>query len=141
MAQRHDFWRGMQVLTQVSSIGAFALTVWFGLPVAGAPGMADAGVRQEAAMAAYQAGHWAQAYQALSSLADDGDAEAARMAGLMVRQGPVLFGRRFEASREQLAAWARLVGQPAPTAPLRRTEAGRDGAEPVQGEPRAVASR
>jgi hypothetical protein len=104
---QHDFWRWMQRLTQGLSIGTVAVTVAMGMPSGG--NGAEAG-RHRAAMAAYQAGRWSEAWVALSSLADQGDAEAARVAALMVRQGPLLFGQRFEASPERQVAWSRLTG-------------------------------
>ena len=82
------------------------------------------------AMAAYQAEQWPQAYEALATLADAGNPDAARVAALMARQGPYLFGQTFKADAERLARWeqsqypteeratARLdVGDEAGTAP------------------------
>jgi hypothetical protein len=65
--------------------------------------------RYREAMERYQAREWPQAFETLSSLADAGDAPAARVAALMARQGPELFGRRFEASAERLARWDRAM--------------------------------
>jgi hypothetical protein len=104
---QQDFWRWMQRLTQGLSLGTVAVTVAMGMPSGGS---ASEPGRHRAAMAAYQAGRWSEAYVALSSLADQGDAEAARVAALMVRQGPLLFGQRFEASPERQVAWSRLTG-------------------------------
>jgi len=66
-------------------------------------------VRYRAAMESYQAQQWPQAYEALSTLADDGNASAARVAAMMVRQGPQLFGQRFDVSPERLARWERTM--------------------------------
>ena len=107
---RADAWRWMQRLTQVLSLVAFAITVFMGVPARGDDGRPAREARHSAAMAAYQAGRWSEAYDGLARLADDGDAEAARLAVLMVRHGPVLFGQRFEAREEQRDAWVRLSG-------------------------------
>ena len=63
------------------------------------------GARLRAAMETYQAQAWPQAYAQLAALADAGDPSAARVAAMMARQGPLLFGRRFEVSPERLARW------------------------------------
>ena len=52
----------------------------------------------EAALAEYERNHWPQAYEALTRLADQGHPEAARIALLMRRYGPALYGREFSAS-------------------------------------------
>jgi hypothetical protein len=76
--------------------------------------------RYREAMETYQARQWPQAFDALAALADAGDAPAARVAALMAREGPELFGRRFEASPARLARWDRAMrggnGAPALTA-------------------------
>ena len=66
-------------------------------------------LRLRAAMAAYQAQQWPQAYEEFAALADHGDAPAARVAAMMVRQGPQLFGQRFDVSPERLARWQRTM--------------------------------
>lgn len=114
MSEQHDFWRWMQRLTQGFSAGTVAVTVILG--GAAALGETPDGTRQRAAMAAYQAGRWTEAFAGLSTLADGGDADAARLAAMMVRQGPLLFGQRFEASPDRQAAWARLTGVRPPSA-------------------------
>ncbi len=63
------------------------------------------GARLRAAMETYQSKMWPQAYSQLAALADAGDPSAARVAAMMARQGPLLFGQRFEVSRERLARW------------------------------------
>jgi hypothetical protein len=63
------------------------------------------GARLRAAMETYQAQMWPQAYAELAALADAGDPSAARVAAMMARQGPLLFGQRFEVSPERLARW------------------------------------
>ena len=78
--------------------------------------MALAGARPESpsgrlrvAMESYQAQQWPQAYEDFAALADHGDAPAARVAAMMVRQGPQLFGQRFDVSPERLARWQRTM--------------------------------
>ena len=69
------------------------------------------------AMEAYEAQQWPQAYAQLSAAADAGDPAAARVATMMARQGPLLFGQRFDVSPERLQQWDQAMrGQPAPVA-------------------------
>ncbi|HMM85256.1 MAG: hypothetical protein ACLGIT_06120 [Gammaproteobacteria bacterium] len=58
-----------------------------------------------AAMDAYERGHWDEAYRVVGALADAGDGEAARIALLMQRHGPQLYGRDFGATPTQRATW------------------------------------
>lgn len=58
------------------------------------------------AMAHYEQSHWPQAFEALSALADQGHGEAQRIALLMWRHGPQLYGLRLQASAEQRQRWA-----------------------------------
>jgi hypothetical protein len=57
------------------------------------------------AMEAYEAQQWPQAYAQLSAAADAGDPAAARVATMMARQGPLLFGQHFDVSPERLQRW------------------------------------
>ena len=69
------------------------------------------------AMEAYEAQQWPQAYAQLSAAADAGDPAAARVATMMARQGPLLFGQHFDVSAERLQRWdlaTRGVLAPAP---------------------------
>jgi hypothetical protein len=69
------------------------------------------------AMEAYEAQQWPQAYAQLSAAADAGDPAAARVATMMARQGPLLFGQRFDVSAERLQRWDRAMrGQLPPVA-------------------------
>ena len=65
--------------------------------------------RYREAMERYQARDWPQAFETLSTLADAGDAPAARVAALMVREGPELFGQRFDVPPQRLARWDRAM--------------------------------
>jgi len=79
--------------------------------------------RFRVAMEAYEAQQWPQAYAQLSAAADAGDPAAARVAAMMARQGPLLFGQHFDVSAERLERWDRAVhGQSAPAASLTSLE-------------------
>ena len=67
------------------------------------------------AVSSFRQGRFPEAYGRFISLADAGHAPAARMALWMYQQGPGLFGADWDSSQDQLDAWSRLVGQPAPT--------------------------
>jgi hypothetical protein len=87
------------------------------------------------AMEAYEAQQWPQAYAQLSAAADAGDPAAARVATMMARQGPLLFGQRFDVSPERLQRWdeaTRGLLQPAqPALTSLETDARRDGLPPA----------
>ncbi len=59
----------------------------------------------DVALADYERSHWRDAYVAFCRLADDGDAEAARLALQMLRYGPQLYGERFEAVPQAVQRW------------------------------------
>jgi len=63
------------------------------------------GARLRTAMQTYQARMWPQAFAQFAALADAGDPAAARVAAMMARQGPRLFGQRFEVEPQRLARW------------------------------------
>ena len=67
-------------------------------PVAFAPTFADAA-------ASLRSGRYADAYGRFVALAEEGDVDAARIALLMHRFGPEVFGSEWDASPEQLEAW------------------------------------
>ena len=69
---------------------------------------AEAAPSFDGAMAAYERNHWDQAYLAFTALADQGHAEAARIALQMWRHGPALYQRSFPANAHQLARWSRV---------------------------------
>lgn len=60
-----------------------------------------------AAMQDYENNHWPQAYAPMARLADDGNAEAARIALQMWLHGRRLYGIEFEASVAQVQLWSR----------------------------------
>ena len=61
------------------------------------------------AMEAYEAQKWPQAYAQLSAAADAGDPAAARVATMMARQGPLLFGQHFDVTPERLQRWEQAM--------------------------------
>lgn len=63
----------------------------------------------EAALQQYDSGRWNVAFGQLSQLADAGDAEAARIAALMVRHGQALYKQSFAVSSDRLQAWIKLA--------------------------------
>ena len=98
-----------------------------------AHGEAPAG-RFRVAMEAYEAQQWPKAYEQLAAAADAGDASAARVATMMARQGPLLFGQRFDVSRERLQRWDQAmrgnVARPAAVPVTSRETDARTGGSP-----------
>ena len=86
------------------------------------------------AMEAYEAQKWPQAYAQLSTAADAGDPAAARVATMMARQGPLLFGQHFDVSPERLQRWDQAMRGKLPavatSVTFRGTDARRDGSPP-----------
>lgn len=73
------------------------------------------------AMELYSVGRWSAAYGRFAALADQGNAEAARIALLMLRHGAKLYGRDWGASQPQINQWMTLA--PLRMAPM-KAEAG-----------------
>lgn len=61
--------------------------------------------RFDRAMAAYEVQHFHDAYARLVRLADEGHAEAARIALMMARHGRTLYGADLQASLAQRRQW------------------------------------
>jgi len=80
-----------------------------GLLLAVAAGTAQAAAAFDEAMEHYEQGRWQQAYRAFATLADSGDAEAARIALQMVRYRHELYRHSFEAPRPQIDRWLQLA--------------------------------
>lgn len=59
----------------------------------------------DTAMQAYAHMHFRQAFDGLARLADDGHADAARIALLMASHGPRLFGQRFGVAPLRRERW------------------------------------
>lgn len=79
------------------------------------------------AMEAYEAQQWPQAYAQLAAAADAGDPAAARVATMMARQGPLLFGQHFDVSPERLQRWDQAMRGNRPAAGAVVTSRGTDG--------------
>jgi hypothetical protein len=73
--------------------------------------MTSADIRFTEAMDLYQLGKWTHAYERLAILADNHHADAARIALLMYRFGPSLYGVTSSASKEQVERWAQIASQ------------------------------
>ena len=85
-------------------------------PVAFAQSASGAAERLHAnAVASFRAARFPEAYGRFIALAGAGHAPAAEQALWMYRHGPSLFGKDWDSSQDQLTAWAKLAGQPAPT--------------------------
>ncbi len=63
------------------------------------------------AMDQYRQGRWSAAYGRFCVLADDGDAQAARIALVMLRHGETMHGTIWSASQPQIEHWAQLARQ------------------------------
>lgn len=61
------------------------------------------------AMAHYKAGKWPGAYGRFAALADHGNAEAARIALIMLRHGAQMYGSAWGASQPQIEQWTKLA--------------------------------
>lgn len=65
----------------------------------------------EDALRLYTQGSWSAAYRRFAGLADQGDAEAARIALLMLHYGTKLYGHTWGASQAQRDQWIALTVQ------------------------------
>ena len=66
------------------------------------------------AMNLYHAGRYGAAYGNLWQLADEGHADAARMALMMLRLGPTLYAAQWAASADQIEHWSALASKSQP---------------------------
>ena len=122
---------GAQVLIGATAVVAACIA----LTGAGMRGNGDVPQgRFRVAMAAYEAQQWPQAYAQLSAAADAGDPAAARVATMMARQGPLLFGQHFDVSPDRLQRWDRAMrGLSAPAGAALESDARRgDSASAVR---------
>lgn len=79
-----------------------------------APANPRASAQFALAMREFKAGRRTAAFGMFMRLADDGDAEAARVALLMVRYGSELYGAGWGASQEQIDYWLAVSRKPMP---------------------------
>jgi hypothetical protein len=80
--------------------------------LAGSPAQAGAGdERFIAAMRLYHEDRYAAAYGRMVELADEGHAEAARVALMMLRLGPTLYRSQWSASQDQIQHWQALASR------------------------------
>lgn len=63
----------------------------------------------DAAMQDYESSRWNQAFEKLAMLADAGNADAARIAVLMSRNGQALYKQQFAVEGSRLKAWLDLA--------------------------------
>ena len=102
--------------TALKFVTAALLVLVCQAPVAFAQSASGAAERLHAnAVASFRAARFPEAYGRFLALADAGHAPAAEQALWMNRHGPSLFGKDWDRSQDQLKAWAKLAGQPAPT--------------------------
>ena len=102
--------------TMLKFAPAALMVLAFHAPTAFAQSASGAAERLHAkAVASFREARFSEAYGRFISLADAGHAPSAEQALWMYRHGPSLFGKDWDSSQEQLTAWARLAGQPAPT--------------------------
>ena len=102
--------------TALKFVTAALLVLVCQAPVAFAQSASGAAERLHAnAVASFRAARFPEAYGRFLALADAGHAPAAEQALWMYRHGPSLFGKDWDSSQDQLTAWAKLAGQPAPT--------------------------
>lgn len=98
----------------VATVAAAAMT-WalFVAPAAHAqsPAAASGAIAERLhaeAVASFKRGRYPEAYGRFIRLADSGHAPSAAVAQFMYTQGPALFGRDWDISPDQLAAWSSL---------------------------------
>jgi hypothetical protein len=70
---------------------------------------ASAGDHFERAVSEYRAGRYPAAWGHFCAAANEGDADAARVALHLLRYGPLLHGGFWDASSDEVADWSRLA--------------------------------
>jgi hypothetical protein len=84
-----------------------------GLAMHGAQGgTSDSDAAMNTAMEHYRQGKVSTAYVEFAKLADQGNAEAARIALIMLRYGRRMYGTEWGSSQPQIDLWIRLASQP-----------------------------
>ena len=80
-----------------------------------------AGDAFDAALRAYESGHWERAFADLAALADRDHAPAAKLALLMLRYGAAVYATSFTVHPGQVARWAQRVLRASPRVASRAT--------------------
>lgn len=97
----------------VTAKAVAALTLAAGLLGTHAAASAQPGANMQPSLAkamdSYERCQWGAAFEQLAALADGGDAESARIALLMARFGPTMYGSRFDANAQQRERWLALA--------------------------------
>jgi hypothetical protein len=111
-----------------------------GLMLAPPVAQAQAPSAFDGAMQAYSMQHFRQAFDGLAPLADGGNADAARIALLMVAHGTRLFGQRFDIAAQRRARWldiasAALVQDPTASSSEPRNRPGNSVNMPATTQP------
>ena len=83
-------------------------------PAMAQPVLSSGDALQAQAVASFRQARFSEAYGRFIGLADAGHAPAATLALWMYLNGPSLFGKDWDSTQEQLAAWAQLARQPVP---------------------------
>jgi hypothetical protein len=81
------------------------------LACAAPPAMAGPDRAFDAAVKTYRAGRFSDAYGKFIPLANNGNADAARIVLFMYAHGPLLYGSAWDATAEDIELWSRLSGQ------------------------------
>ena len=110
-------------MKQLIHLSAAALAVWCIAGYAQSIGPAAPGVQAPAAatqqlgevvfadaLQLYRHGRFSAAYERFMHLADTGHGESARIALVMLRHGPDLYGSAWTATPAQVGAWERTAG-------------------------------
>lgn len=93
------------------SMGLAALLLCANAAAATAADAVPSEVRFSEALDLYSVGKWSGAYGRFAALADQGHAESARIALLMLRYGSQLYGHGWGASQPQINQWMKLAIQ------------------------------
>jgi hypothetical protein len=125
-AQETSMRHNIPLIAAALLIGCTAIYAQAGGPaavqVAAAPAfIAGAGVPADDttyadALQLYRSGRWSAAYGRFVRAADGGNADAARIALLMLRHGRDLYGTEWAAAPSQVSTWERMIGAAQPLA-------------------------
>ncbi|RYF18114.1 MAG: hypothetical protein EOO30_04755 [Comamonadaceae bacterium] len=100
---------GAQHLRAAALAAAAAVTIAFAGPAIANPAQAAADRQFAQAVQFHKEGRHAPAFGLFIDLANRGDVDAARIALFMHQYGPMLYGKHWEAGREDVEYWTTLV--------------------------------